>query len=234
MCFSATASFTAAGVLATIGVLTLRAAPSTNLKLIASVPLFFAMQQLLEGIVWVTMNSGQTHTPLHQISVYGFLFFAGIFWPVWVPGTLYRLEPNSSKRILLQGTLSIGILIAAFYALVLFLIGSRAEVLSHHISYPLLTGSFSDLQAQYGEIGYYLVLALYVLVIVGSCFISSIPYIWVFGLLTGLGFIVSEIFYAYALGSVWCFFTAAISICLYFIVKKLAVSPPSTDWFLYL
>jgi hypothetical protein len=234
MCFSATASFTAAGVLASIGILTMRQAPSLNLRLLAAVPLFFAVQQLLEGIVWVTLNSGQTNTLLHLVSVYGFLFFAGIFWPVWVPGVLCRLEPNPSRKIILKASLTIGILIGAFYALVLVLIGSRAEALSHHISYPLLTGSFEHLQAQYGEIGYYIVLALYVLVVVGSCFISSIPYIWVFGMLIAAGLIISTVFYASALGSVWCYFTAAISVCLYFIVKKLAKTPPSTDWFLYL
>jgi len=235
MCFSATASFTAAGVLAVIGVLTLRQAPSANLRFLASTPLFFALQQMLEGIVWVTLNSGQTNTLLHLIAVYGFLFFAGIFWPVWVPGVLCWLEPNSSRKMILKANLSIGVLIAVFYSLGLVLIGRRAEALSHHISYPLLTTeSFAHLTTAYGDIGYYIVLLLYALIIVGSCIISSIPYIWVFGLLTGAGLIVSEVFYAYALGSVWCYFTAAMSISLYFIVKKLAKAPPSTDWFLYL
>ncbi|KTD57119.1 hypothetical protein Lsai_1723 [Legionella sainthelensi] len=55
MCFSASASFTAAGVIAAVGICSLLKARTYPLFLFALTPLFFAVQQALEGIVWITL-----------------------------------------------------------------------------------------------------------------------------------------------------------------------------------
>ena len=56
MCFSATASFAAAGVLGTIGVATLRHVREPRSLLFASVPMLFAVHQFAEGMVWLGLN----------------------------------------------------------------------------------------------------------------------------------------------------------------------------------
>ena len=68
MCFSATASFSAGALLLGIGVLTLRLASRPREWPIAAIPLLFAVQQLSEGVIWLTfsreapqLNSVMTH-----------------------------------------------------------------------------------------------------------------------------------------------------------------------------
>ena len=74
MCFSATASFSAAAVLLGIGTLTLRSALASRHAYrrrelpFAAIPLLFAIQQLIEGVIWLTfgadvpmLNSVMTH-----------------------------------------------------------------------------------------------------------------------------------------------------------------------------
>ncbi|MBX9805215.1 MAG: hypothetical protein K2Y18_05630 [Alphaproteobacteria bacterium] len=220
MCFSASASFTASGVLATMAFLNLRVAPSRNLRLIAMIPLIFALQQLLEGIVWVTINTGQTHTLIHKLGVYGFLFFGVIFWPVWVPAILSRLEQNAFRRKWLVGLGGLGLLIALFSGVMMISMGNKAEIITHHMGYALLSGTFDHFLSSYGEVGYFVLIGAYFLVIVGSCFLSTLPCLWVLGLLAGLAFILAQVFYAYAFNSVWCYFAAMISLGSYYVVRR--------------
>ena len=71
MCFSATASFSAGALLLGIGTLTLRSALATRQRHalpFAAIPMLFAMQQLIEGVIWLTfaeevtrINAVMTH-----------------------------------------------------------------------------------------------------------------------------------------------------------------------------
>lgn len=224
MCFSAEASFTSAGVLAIIGAITLREARKETspqkLCYLAVIPLMFALQQFFEGIVWVTMPPEYDYFLLHKISVQGFLIFAGMFWPVWIPYTLYSLEEDPKRKKILCVTLSLGIIVAAASALSMIIFGNEAHIVAHNIAYPLPLNAQEHGLFPYSKIGYVIILGLYVLVTIGSSFISTVRYVWIFGVLTLIGFIGAQILYAKAFGSVWCFFAAIISIVCYFIVKK--------------
>ena len=60
MCLSATTSFSAAALLLGIGTLTLRsalAAHQPRALLFASIPILFAIQQLIEGVIWLTFTT---------------------------------------------------------------------------------------------------------------------------------------------------------------------------------
>ena len=57
MCFSATASFSSGVVLLGVGTLTLKAAQSQRELPVAAIPLLFAIQQLTEGLIWLTLSS---------------------------------------------------------------------------------------------------------------------------------------------------------------------------------
>ena len=52
MCFSATASFSAGGVLLGLGMLTLKLASRPRELPFAAIPRLFAIQQLNEGVIW--------------------------------------------------------------------------------------------------------------------------------------------------------------------------------------
>ena len=68
MCFSATASFSAGVVLLGLGTLTLKSARGRRELPLAAIPLLFAIQQLTEGVIWLTfryeapmLNAVMTH-----------------------------------------------------------------------------------------------------------------------------------------------------------------------------
>ena len=58
MCFSATASFSAASITAVIGIATLRQVKHPRELLLAAMPLLFAVQQAIEGALWVSLPAG--------------------------------------------------------------------------------------------------------------------------------------------------------------------------------
>jgi hypothetical protein len=58
MCFSATASFSAAVVIGSVGIVTLRAAAVKHdyrILALAALPLLFALQQVVEGLLWLDL-----------------------------------------------------------------------------------------------------------------------------------------------------------------------------------
>jgi hypothetical protein len=97
MCFSASASFSAGVILSAIGVASIKKAQSPPHIFFASIPLIFAVQQITEGFVWLSL-SNPTFVPLKQIATYNFLFFAQVVWPVWVPFSILKLEPKNRRR----------------------------------------------------------------------------------------------------------------------------------------
>jgi hypothetical protein len=216
MCFSAEASFTTAAVLSVVGSATLLKTQTSNIRPFAIIPLFFALQQALEGIVWVTLNAGDVTSLLHKIGVFGFLFFANLFWPLWIPGVIYRLEENQIRKKLLLGTFIIGIFVSAIFLLVWILLGRTAHSVDHHIVYKLLLRS--SIGTDYIRIVEVVMLVAYFMATVLPFFISSLPRMWILGLIVGIGSVVAYIFYSLAFVSVWCFFAAIASISIYFIV----------------
>ena len=81
MCFSASASFTAAAVLVPIGIYGTHIARTTDQKAyapLAMTPAFFGTQQFIEGLQWTAIDNGGLE-PLGSITARGFLFFAYCF-----------------------------------------------------------------------------------------------------------------------------------------------------------
>ena len=98
MCLSATVSFAASGLLVAGGGFASMKAWTINKRYlpVAMMPLFAGAQQFLEGWVWVGMNNGDANTVL--ISALGFIFFTWFMWPIWIPLSVWVLEPPDSPR----------------------------------------------------------------------------------------------------------------------------------------
>src|SRR5262249_3687551 len=62
MCFSAAASFSAAGLLGLAGIGTLAQVRKRIELPLAVTPLLFAAQQAIEGVLWLTVNQGRAHS----------------------------------------------------------------------------------------------------------------------------------------------------------------------------
>ena len=88
MCFSATASFAAAALLLGIGTLTLKSALAAHRQAdlpFAAIPMLFALQQLIEGVIWLTFS--------HQSLVGAYLMYVLVAFPI---GS--RLAAHGSAR----------------------------------------------------------------------------------------------------------------------------------------
>jgi hypothetical protein len=77
MCFSATASFSAASITAVIGVATLWQVKHRRELLLAAIPLIFAFQQAIEGALWLHLSAGSSGEAVAALSL-SFLVFAKV------------------------------------------------------------------------------------------------------------------------------------------------------------
>ena len=96
MCFSATASFTAGVVLLGVGVLTLRAARRPRELPLAAIPMLFAIQQLTEGVIWLTFSREAPLPDTVMTDVYS--FFSHVLWPVSVSVAVLLVKPPGWRR----------------------------------------------------------------------------------------------------------------------------------------
>ncbi len=206
MCFSAQASFIASGVLGIIGLYSLNKASRKQIPL-ALVPTLFSVQQAFEGIVWLTY-ANPAYAMLNTISVYGFCFFAFAFWPFWVPLTALLMEKDVQRKKLLQLLLILGSGVASFLVFAVAKLGIGTTVSCSHIKYSvLIPGIFGDIGA-----------VLYCIATIAPFLVSSIRWMPLFGFLTLCSVGVTYFFYYAFFTSVWCFFAAALSAIIVFII----------------
>lgn len=206
MCFSATASFIAGTALSATGVATLRKTETKSEIPFAAIPLFFGLQQIFEGLVWLSFSSGSLI--LNKIAAHAFLLFAYVLWPIFIPFSVRLLEPDTSRKKLLSVFQIAGI-------------GAGLYLLFFMFYHPLVS------QIEHKSIVYFLhlpygfaVTSLYVLVTCGSLLFSSHKIINIFGILAAMSFAVAYYFYTVALVSVWCFFAAILSVVIYWYFRR--------------
>jgi len=229
MCFSASASFIAAGFLSTIAIATLHRATRPQIKPVALLPLFFGIQQGLEGLVWISLNAPGDSLWWHiiqGIGIYGFVFFAALFWPIWIPYALYCVEENTSYRKLLYKVVITQLILAAVYIISWHFTPIIATNINCHIAYSIFSMQFSWLA--YNPTSLLLRLGLnFVKAFISIAYLSatafvffgsSIPYAKVMGTLILAAYVVAELGYRLSFASVWCFFAAVISMLTYYVV----------------
>lgn len=205
MCFSATASFTAAAVLLPSGVLAARRAYKTDRRYVAlcALPFAFGVQQLMEGLVW-TAGARQNPALVEAFSL-AYMFFAWLAWPVWVPVATYFLEPSRRRPIYLVLAIAGGMLGAMQYF----------PYFAHE---GWLVTTFLGRAISYGGtelfdfiIGRNVTYTIYVAIILAPLLISSDRHARVFGALASLVFVVTYLFFRFAYISVFCFGGAIMS-----------------------
>ena len=208
MCFSATASFSAGAVLLGVGALTLRAARRPRELPVAAIPLLFAIQQLSEGVIWLTFRYDAPQ--LNAVMTHLYSFFSHVLWPVYVPVAVLLIEPPGWRRRALLVFVAAGVAVGAYllYILAAFPIVSRPT--GQHIEY--VSPHFFALAA----------MTLYLMSTTLSPFLSTYRTVKVFGGLALLSFVAVYGFYATWFISVWCFFAALLSalVYLHFVLRR--------------
>lgn len=207
MCFSAEVSFTASAVLAASGVVAIKKTSSKEQIFFACIPFIFAVQQLAEGILWMSYKHVEFEN--YKMSATAiFLIFAQVIWPFWVPFSMLMLEKNPIRKIILKSFLLVGITLSVYVSYCLFVFPFNAYPDSHHLKYEL---GF--------PLAHSLVAALFYFVpTVLSCVVSSAKRMTTLGVIILGSYILARIFFAEYSLSVWCFFSAIISVMVIYIV----------------
>lgn len=207
MCFSATASFGAGAFLLGAGVIAVKKIESPKALAFASVPFIFGVQQIAEGILWLSL----THPELaswHQVSMYMFLFISQVLWPVGAPYALWRIEPDQGRKKIIFYFMLIGGALAAYMLYCLFAYESTAIIESRHIRYTI---PFPYRILHRGA---------YFLATVIPIFLSSWKWMKLLGATMLGSLILSFIVFVPYVISVWCFFAAILSLLVIFIISR--------------
>jgi hypothetical protein len=211
MCFSAGASFALSGVLAGVGIASVKAGASARHRMFAAVPLIFAVQQASEGVVWLTIDA-PPFDPLHRAAVIAFLGFALVVWPPWLPLSLYRIERDAARRHALIAMEGLGVIVAIASAILLARSTPVAVVAGHSIRYDHAGGGSELLDA--------LIVFAYLIPTVGPFFVSTAEHARAIGVLLIAALIAAILVEREALTSVWCFFAAMLSGTVYWSVRQ--------------
>jgi hypothetical protein len=198
MCFSAPASFLAAAVTGAAGAAAMMRVHRREELPLAAMPLFFAVQQAIEGFLWLSLQASPGGPP-SSLLIQLFLHFALVFWPVFAPLTVLLIEPDPRRRRWIGVCLVSGIVVAVYFLWSLNTSPQTASIEGGHIVYS-------------GDPG--LPLAVRVLYPVATCIgpvLSSLRAVRLLGAILIAASLVAYLAYWQAFTSVWCYFAAAAS-----------------------
>ena len=215
MCFSATASFSAGTVLLGLGALTLKSARRPRELAFAAIPLLFAVQQLSEGVIWLTFRY---EAPLlNAVMTHVYSFFSHVLWPVYVPLAVLLIEPPGWRRRALLVLVAAGAAVGAYLLYFLIALPIVSRPVGQHIEY--VSPHFFAAAA----------ITLYLMSTTFSPLLSTHRTVRAFGVLVLLSFVAAYYFYAIWFISVWCFFAALMSavIYLHFVMRRVAPAAPT-------
>ena len=216
MCFSAGASFAGGLIISAVGVATVRKVGKPTQRLFAVIPLFFGFQQFAEGMLWVTLRSGG-YDWLQNAATYIFLITAMVIWPVMIPLSMWFMEEAKTRKKLLAGLIVTGGILSLFYAFCLISYNVTPQISGFHIRYV------DNFPRTFVTIASF----FYPAATVAPLFVSSVRRMWLFGILIMVSYIVTGIFFAQYLTSVWCFFAALISVVIYGMLRESQTAVPS-------
>jgi len=206
MCFSATASFSAGAILAGLGILTLRRVQRPQDRALAGIPLLFALQQALEGVVWLSLHG--TTPGLLGIATQTYSLFSHVLWPIYVPAAVWLAEPAGRQRRALSLFLLGGVLVGIFLMYGMVANPIVAIQVGHHVDYE--------------SPHFYLtvVLVLYLAATTMSAIFSSHRVVRLFGFLLLVSAGAAYFAYSRWFISVWCFFAAVLSAVIYLHLRR--------------
>jgi hypothetical protein len=198
MCFSPTASFTAAAVTGALGLIAVARTRRPQDLPLAVTPLLFATQQGLEGFLWLNLPIAP-HGANTAALVLAYLVFAQVLWPVWAPFAILSLETDARRRRLIWPCLAVGAGVSAYLLWRLVTLGAVATVQEGHIAYNT------------GDAHVLVVGAAYLTATVLTPMFSSSRTVVALGVVVGVGWMVAYAAFLTSFQSVWCYIAAVAS-----------------------
>ena len=202
MCFSATASFTAGAALSVVGGVTVHKSEGKFELPLALVPVLFGLQQLTEGLVWVSLQHDlQT---LQTVATYVYSMFSHVLWPIFVPFAILLVETSRRRKRALGVFQALGLAVGLYLVYFLLRFPVTAHVHGHSITYD---------SPHFYIIG---VIVVYLLATCVSGLFSTHRCINAFGVLAFILAIAAYRVSVTTFVSVWCFYAAILSFLVYF------------------
>ena len=199
MCFSATASFSAAGILTVTGVATLAQVKKRAELPLALTPFLFATQQAVEGTLWLTVGQGRAHS-LMLANI--FATIALVVWPVLIPLAIALVEREALRRLVMLLLLPAGIGVAVY---------SAGTTLAHpYLAWPAGRALTYVDNHPYSPT----MLATYLICTCLPPLLSSSRMLNLFGVIVAAGLGIAMLAFYEDFVSVWCFFAALASVTL--------------------
>ncbi len=206
MCFSAAASFTVGIPLVAVGVFTIGKTERKAEVPAAAIPLLFGIQQIIEGVLWLTFRFDAP--ALNRLTTDVYSLFSHVLWPIFVPLAVLLLEAVPWRKRLMYGFQVMGLIAGGYLLYILLTEATIAQVVNRSIVYE--SPHFYILA----------VMALYFSATGVSSLVSSHRCIQLFGLLTLASAFLAYLVKALAFVSVWCFFAAILSSVIYFHFRR--------------
>ncbi len=212
MCFSAEASFIVGSALLVVGTATMRKTYYRKDLPIALIPLIFAMQQLVEGALWISLTDGYMAQAQFWFSnLYG--VFIGIIWPLYAPFAVYSAETDPKRKKIITAIGVVGLGLAIYTMIGLANQPIVAEIVNHSIRYS------HDVDHDK------LVIVMYLLATCVPFIFSSYRHLYLSGIVITCGFFAAYLTYLETFASVWCFFAAIASSLIYFYFARRVKDP---------
>lgn len=220
MCLSAPVSFTAAALLIPVGASTVVQAWRLDRRYapLAALPVLLGLQQFTEGMIWV-VGAGQTTAGAELFSLV-YMFFAWIAWPVWIPVSVYFLEPPRRRTPYLIFAIAGGMLGGVQY--LPYLAHERwlqVKLLPYAIRY-------SDTEILDAIVGRPLTYLAYVSILIAPLLLATDRRVKIFGGLVALVLAITVGFFQWAYISVFCFGGAVVSAYLLWVMRDAATGRP--------
>ena len=133
MCFSATASFTAGAALTAVGALTVHKSHGKIELPLALVPLLFGIQQLTEGVLWLSL--GHDLPTLTTVATYTYSMFSHVLWPIFVPFAILLVETSRWRKQALGVFQALGLAVGLYLLYFLIRFPVTAHVHGRSITY---------------------------------------------------------------------------------------------------
>lgn len=210
MCFSANASFIAGVTLSVAGVISIAQVRKPSHLLFASIPLLFGIQQLCEGVLWLSFSDPE-FSKLNIPAKYTFLFFAQFIWPFWIPLSFLLIEKSPKRRKIINYFLYGGIIISLLLLYRLIFYTATAYIEGCHIVYYI----------ESPKLILVITTILYLGAIVVAPFFSSWKLATLLAVVNLLSLITTEFFFKLYFISIWCFFAAIQSVIIIFVMKEI-------------
>jgi hypothetical protein len=200
MCFSATASFVAAGSLGVAAAASIWLARNNAEKGLAQLPLLFGIQQFAEGFVWLSLKNPDFSMYLIPART-AFVLIAWLGWPVIIPAVYRAFIGRRQNHMPCNLLFAMGLIVAGINAWNMLSSPVVAEIRGHHIFYSTEQASMlADLTG-----------AFYVCATLIPPFLSNNVKINITGIIHAGMFLFVFLFHRPYLVSVWCYLGAVSS-----------------------